>query len=135
MKKLLLLALPVCLLCSFVTHADDAVQAAVESETTKAPEVIDPDLAEFQKILSGAFEACTSEFQSIHEKVNKAYDEHGALLQRIAEKYPQAVVEQNVGTAKDGSSVTVKVIAINLGAVGVELPQPAAPDQPAAPAA
>ncbi len=145
MKKLLLLALPLCLLCSFVTHADDAVQAATESETTKAPEVIDPDLAEFQKILGGVFETCTSEFQSIHDKVNKAYAEYADLIIKIAEKYPQAVVEQNVGTAE--SPVTVKVIAINLGAVGLELSklpipeqpvvaeQPVAPDQSAAPAA
>ena len=124
MKKLLLLALPVCLLCSFVAHADDAVQAATESETTKAAEVIDPMITEFQKIAQGAFESCTEEFKAIQDKFNKAFVDHSDLLEALGKSYPEAVREF------EGK----RFLVINLGVTGIELP-PAAPTAEVAPAA
>ena len=96
MKKLLLFALPICLLSSFVARADEAVQPASESEATKAPEVVDPMVKEFQAILNGALSLDTSKaaVETIQNNIDDAFAsaENTKLAQDIAAKYPQVLV-------------------------------------------
>lgn len=91
MKKLLLLALPFCLLTSFVVRAEDAVQP---TEQTPAQ---DPLVTELQDVLKGVAPAVDEHLKAASEAVLAAFADKKELLERYAKAYPDAVVTDAKG--------------------------------------
>lgn len=110
MKKLLLFALPVCLLTSYIARAEEETQPAEQTEVT-AP-VVDPKVEEFRVILNNAFGTCKDEMASLEAKFDEAFANSPELVKYIAEKYPGIVA-----TTQDGK----KVLAIQFF-VGLQVP-------------
>lgn len=94
MKKLLLLALPFCLLTSFAVRAEEAVQPTEQVETT-APEIDPAIIAEYQKAAGDVFESCKDELISIQEKFSKGFASHQEMFDAIKTARPDLFVEQD----------------------------------------